>query len=120
VNTWRTLVVGLLIVALPLSATASFSVRLSCPHQGLGAAMEQSAHDRAAMASMHHHGGAASGHHACDCVHHCAGANQAFAAPVLAFDGLTGSSAAPAHYRPFHSDSPEPPLLRPPIAAPAA
>jgi len=118
VNTWRTFVVGLLIVALPLSATASFAASLGCPHQGLGsAAPAHRMHDHAAMASMHHDGSQASGHHVCDCAHHCAGASQALAPPVLAPDGLVGATAAPAHYRSFHTDSSEPPLLRPPISA---
>ena len=130
--------VGLLIVALPLSATASFAAGLTCPHQGLGAA---AAHDHAAMMgherstghmSMVPHDHAAmvhapsssndahsSGHHACDCVHHCAGANPASGVPVLALDAVAGLAAAPDVYRSLHSDSAELQLLRPPISTAA-
>jgi len=130
VNLLRTWIAGALIVALPLSATASFAASLSCPHRGLGTtAAAQAAHDHAAMAAMQHaganasmhHGGAdAPAHHACDCVHHCAGAHHALAAPSLTFDGLTGAPAAPSLYRSFHFGSSEPPLLRPPISTAAA
>jgi hypothetical protein len=129
VNTLRASIVGLLIVTLPLSATASFAASLSCPHQGIGAVQSVHAapHDHATMhhhagmhATMQHDGDHAVGHHTCDCVHHCAGANPASAVPALAVDGLARSDRMRAVYQAFHTDSSESPLLRPPISAPSA
>jgi hypothetical protein len=130
VNLWRTLLVGLLSVALPLSATASLTAALSCPHQGFGAAAMADAHAHVAMAAAmhhdvaraqaHHDAASTSAHHACDCVHHCAGANHAVNAPTLIVGAFTGPTAVLAFYRFLHAVSSEPPLLRPPISIPAA
>jgi hypothetical protein len=137
-NRCRKAIVGLLIVAMPLSATASFAASLSCPHQGLGAALAHGVrhdhgamtasmdrvagtatlqHDHAAMLAAHLHDAAhaTGGHHGCDCVHHCAGANPASSMQALALDDVVGPTARSADYRSFHSDSTEVPLLRPPI-----
>jgi hypothetical protein len=122
VNTLRTLLVLLLVVALPWSAGATMRENLHCHHDGLGALI--------GVTPQHDHAGM--GHHGqnidqgcdcevkCHCQHHCASgtgiAGLGLVTPTLSFASNTGAATAPyAAWIPSIQDASP---FRPPIAAP--
>ena len=125
-KTLRTLLVLLLVVALPWSAGATMRENLHCHHDGLGALIDGAPqHDYAAMS----HHGQSTGQSAdqgcdcevkCQCQHHCASgtgiAGLGLIVPALSFASGAEIATVPyAAWIPSHLDASP---FRPPIAAP--
>jgi hypothetical protein len=135
----RALLILLLCVALPYSATAAMLHGMACHHDGLGSVAETAQHehqpaDEASEHAMHghhhHHDTAASSHasdgdHGCDCSvkcsceHHCAsGCSLASMAPL---EGIRLFGSSNGHesvaYASLLSDMHSRMVFRPPIAA---
>ena len=131
----RALLILLLCVALPYSATATMLQGMQCHHDGLGGIAEVSLHEHGGheMHEHHHHDAAqndpdrskVSADHGCDCAvkcscqHHCASScsavftstvddEQVFASAVG-----PGSTAYTSHVADVHTRA----VFRPPIAA---
>lgn len=121
-NTLRTLLVLLLLVALPWSASATMRENLHCHHDGLGALIDNAPqHDHAAM--THHAQNADQGCDCevkCHCQHHCASGTGivglGLITPALSF--ASGAEAATAIYAAWIPSLLDASPFRPPIAAP--
>ncbi len=118
----RTLLVLLLIVALPWSAGAELRENLHCHHDGLGALLDTPQHHEHAAMSQHDQAvdQGCDCEVKCNCQHHCASgtgiAVLSLAAPALSF--LLGDKAAAGPYTAWVPATRGSSPFRPPIVAP--